>query len=293
MLMEAKQKTGVNGVSTLAEMPSDVESNNQEKSLSSSNPPSASGSSHVLEETTTSLNPDPKSPHLLNPMFELTPLNKSILMPSVAVQDNQKGGTVEGLSRTLPAASLSLNCTQQFHGSKSKPKPPGKPRRGRPPKNHVTTQPLPVVDETRKPVSEGATSPLVEERQSETDSLGLTRKRAAGSPAVASDAAGGPVPVKRGRGRPPKQREPAEPGEPGEQWIPAAQRRRLSSKSKVDSPVRLSYLFKGQDTNTASQGELNASRPLTRGALGKDLPSAKRRSWIDVEKELELELESE
>ncbi|XP_035000418.2 MAX gene-associated protein isoform X1 [Hippoglossus stenolepis] len=288
MLMEAKLKTGVNGVSTLADMPSDVESNNQEKSLSSSNPPSASESSHVLEETTTSLNSDPKSPHLLNPMFELTLLNKSIIMPSVALQDNQKGGTVEGLSITPPAASLSLNCTQQFHGSKSKPKPPAIiPRRGRPPKNRVATQPFPVVDETRKPVIESATSPLVEERQSETESLGLTKKRAADSPAVASDAADSPVPVKRGRGRPPKQREP------GEQWIPAAQRRRRSSKSNEDSPVRLSYLLKGQDTNTASLGELNASRPLTRGALGKDLPSAKRRSWIDVEKELELELDSE
>ncbi|XP_053301535.1 MAX gene-associated protein [Pleuronectes platessa] len=288
MLMEAKLKTGVNGDSTLADMPSDVlsdvESNHQEKSLSSSRSASPSESSHVLEETTTSLNSDPKPPQKLNPMFEFTLLNKSIIMPSVAVQDKQKGGTVEGLSKTLPAAPFSLNSMQEFYDSKSKSKP--KPRRGRPPKNRVATQPFPVVDETRKPVSESATSPLVEERQSETEYLGLTKKRAADRPAVASDAADSPVPVKRGRGRPPKPREPVE------MWIPAGQRRGVS-KSNEDSPVRLSYLFNGHDSLTASLGGQNTSRPLTRGALGKDLPSAKRRSWIDVEKELELELESE
>ncbi|XP_060947666.1 MAX gene-associated protein isoform X2 [Limanda limanda] len=290
MLMEAKLKTGVNGISTLAGMPSDVESNNQEKSLSSSNPASASESSHALEETTTSLNSDPKSPCKLNPMFEFTLRNKSIIIPSVAVQDNQKGGTVEGLSKTLPAAPFRLNCMQEFYDAKSKSK--SKPleilrRRGRPPKNCVAAQPFPVVDETRKPVSDSATAPLVEERQGKKVSLGLTKKRAAVRPAVASDAAGSPVPVKRGRGRPPKQRDPVE------MWLPAGQRRTGVSKSNEDSPVRLSNLFRGHDTNTASLGGQNASRPLTRGALGKDLPSAKRRSWIDLEKELELELESE
>ncbi|XP_069371108.1 MAX gene-associated protein isoform X2 [Paralichthys olivaceus] len=212
MLMDAKLKRGGNGVSTLANVPSDV----------------------------------------------------AAIMPSVAVQDNQEGGTVAGLSKTLPAPS--------------NPKPPGvHRRRGRPRKNRV-----PVEDETRQPVSE--------ERQSETKSLELTKKRAADSPAVASDAADSPVPVKRRRGRPLKQRQPVE------LWIPTAHRRRGSSKSNESSPVKLSYLYKGRDTETAENtllGEPNTSRPLTRGALGKDLPSAKRRSWIDIEKELELELESE
>ncbi|XP_037837560.1 uncharacterized protein magl isoform X2 [Kryptolebias marmoratus] len=58
-----------------------------------------------------------------------------------------------------------------------------------------------------------------------------------------------------------------------------------------DSPVRFSNRSYKAATSTTPEGEAYTSRPLTRGSLGKDFPSAKKRSWIDVEKELEPELE--
>lgn len=89
-----------------------------------------------------------------------------------------------------------------------------------------------------------------------------------------------PVPGKRGRGRPRKTNEVLNDGDPedssddGTTWRPPM----CSSLNGKCTPVRSSRL-----------SDRNSRRPLTRGALGKDFPSAKKRSWIDVERELEVD----
>ena len=72
------------------------------------------------------------------------------------------------------------------------------------------------------------------------------------------------APKSQGRGRPPR-----------EVW---------RSPDKARSTGTVCSPDMDQEGGTGS-----GKRPLTRGALGKDFPSAKRRSWIDVEKELGLD----
>lgn len=95
--------------------------------------------------------------------------------------------------------------------------------------------------------------------------------------ATVGDGAGKPVPVKRKRGRPPKKS--------SQQSNEEEEYRILQSYHKIKP--------KGSPTETEPLHSSHTSRPLTRGALGKDFPSAKKRSWIDVEKELEPEHEFE
>lgn len=83
-----------------------------------------------------------------------------------------------------------------------------------------------------------------------------------------------PVLLRRGRGRPSK-RSSSE-----RLWIPpVVQRESVTPKSDTIP-------------DTFSK-ECRKARPLTRAALGKDFPSAKKRSWIDMEKELEQDTDSE
>lgn len=79
--------------------------------------------------------------------------------------------------------------------------------------------------------------------------------------------------LKRGRGRPPK---------------------RSSSKGLWNPPVIQGSLTpKSEDIPERFSKESRKARPLTRASLGKDFPSAKKRSWIDIEKELEQDTDSE
>ncbi|KAI3363786.1 hypothetical protein L3Q82_001394 [Scortum barcoo] len=143
-----------------------------------------------------------------------------------------------------------------------------------------------VVEDTSKSVGKSETSLVDEERQSEKRNSEMT-------PAAESTGAVSAA-VTRRRGRPPRKKS-------APLWSPPVMRRgRSSSKSNEDGPVRLSRSFRSPNTKpkqSPAQTTLlragNTSRPLTRGALGKDFPSAKKRSWIDLEKELEPELESE
>ncbi|XP_061602784.1 MAX gene-associated protein isoform X2 [Cololabis saira] len=80
-----------------------------------------------------------------------------------------------------------------------------------------------------------------------------------------------PAPIKKRRGRPPKMKMG--------QMTAAT---RTDADSVDDRPVTFSV-------NSFKNGDL--VRPLTRGSLGKDFPSEKRRSWIDIERELDPELE--
>ncbi|XP_028296033.1 MAX gene-associated protein isoform X2 [Gouania willdenowi] len=77
--------------------------------------------------------------------------------------------------------------------------------------------------------------------------------------------------AKRRRGRPPKRKSDLESSGP------VKKANKALSKDKKDRTV--SY--------TKFPGEPSKSRPLTRGSLGKDFPSAKKQSWIDLERELE------
>lgn len=89
------------------------------------------------------------------------------------------------------------------------------------------------------------------------------------------------APGKRGRGRPRKTRvHPGDSSDDGATWLPGVG---LSSDgSSKCTPAR-----------SARLSDRNSRRPLTRGALGKDFPSAKKRSWIDVERELEVDTTQE
>ncbi|XP_071334903.1 MAX gene-associated protein isoform X4 [Trachinotus anak] len=303
MFMKAKQKGEEGKGSPSANtQPSDVVSKNQDKSFSASGQPSDSESSCVLEaDKTTSSNSDPERSCTTNPLAELAFLNKSIYGPSVPVQtveNIQERCTVAGLNKTLAAACLSFKCVSQVPPL-AKAEPSSNPSvvhhcRDRPRKNPVLSlreiKKKPVVEETRKKVSE--TIILAEERQKEKESLEVTKTQAEDSTAMVSDVADNPVSVKRGRGRPPKKKTRL--------WRPVAQQGKGPSKSSKDSPVRLSCHLKSPDTKpeadpaaTTLLGDIKSLRPLTRGALGKDFPSAKKRSWIDIEKELEPELEYE
>lgn len=283
MVMNTKQK-GEDGDT----QPSDVDS-----LLKSANP---SESGRVLEEedkTVRFSNPKLKRLAVKAPLAKLATLNKSIIGPPVApkaAENSQEGGSV---------SCLSFNHGRQIPTAVEPDPSPGSVRRGRgrPRKNPITpVTPVPPVSENEKPtvvedssktrLSESKTSILVEERQSKKIIVVVAKD----TPAVVNDS---PVPVKRGRGRPPKKKQ--------EIWSPPATGAGSSpSKSNEDSPMWLSRSFKSPDASpkrspaTASlQVHMKTSRPLTRGALGKDFPSAKKRSWIDVEKELDPELEYE
>lgn len=82
-----------------------------------------------------------------------------------------------------------------------------------------------------------------------------------------------PLLLKRGRGRPPK---------------------RSSSEGLWNPPIiQGSVTPKSEDIPQNVSKESRKARPLTRAALGKDFPSAKKRSWIDIEKELEQDTDSD
>ncbi|XP_041814517.1 uncharacterized protein magl isoform X2 [Chelmon rostratus] len=296
MVMNTKKKGEAGEVSM---EPSVVDSSeNKEKSLSKSDHTLDSEVSLILEEdkTVQSPNSEPTRSGVTSPLAELAHLNKSITVPLVALQaakNSQEGDAVVSLNKTPAAACLSFNPVQQVPTNvepEPEPSPPVVRRgRGRPRKNSVTPASQngkhTVVEDTSKSVSESEISIQVEKRQSEK----ITSEVAKDSPVVSDS----PVPVKRGRGRPPKNKS-------RQVQSPSRVQARSSPKSSEDSPVRLYRRFKSPDTKpkgspatTTSLGDVNTSRPLTRGALGKDFPSAKKRSWIDIEKELDPELESE
>ncbi|XP_040920857.1 MAX gene-associated protein isoform X2 [Toxotes jaculatrix] len=256
--------------------------NNQAKGFSAPAHPSGTEHRKVLEEDkTASSDSDPKPP------AEHALLNKSIHVPSGTVkaeENSQEGGTVGGLNKTLEAVHHRRSSVK----GETDPNPPVvHHRRGRLRKNPAPPvgekEKLTVVEETKKSLSESEISVVIEKEQAKV------------TPGMVSDVADNPVPVKRGRGRPPKKKKKL-----AHLWSPVARGGSSPSKSNEDSPVRMSLRFKSPDIKPkaspaapTSVGGINASRPLTRGALGKDFPSAKKRSWIDIEKELEPEPEFE
>lgn len=226
---------------------------NQEKSLSASEQPSDSEG----DRTTSSA---------FDPTGSGAPADVEVGAPSQLLKD-----PAGGPNKPLPIC-LSFNRVPQAAATVDpKPEPEPEPsshvprrRRGRPRK-----QPLPPVGNDDKSV-------VVEETK-KSEKMEVTE--------TGSDVAETPAPVKRGRGRPPKK---------SKLCSPDAQAGSSPSKSSKDSPARLSCDSKNQNANAeALLGDINAPRPLTRGSLGKDFPSAKKRSWIDIEKDLDPDVESE
>lgn len=285
MVMKAKQKGKDSNVDAKVDS-----SKKQERSFTEHLSDTESSCTLEEDKTVQSSNSKPKHPGATTSLSELALLSKPIIVSSVALQpvESPDGGTVVGLS---------------FNQIRTEPEPDSSPsvvrrRRGRPRKTPVTfmseNEKSPVVEDTSKNISESETSIMVEEtsengEESEKLTLEMTKTRAEYIPGVGGDK---PVAVKRGRGRPPKKKLV-------QSWSPKVmQSGRILSKPNDDSPVRLPRSFKSPETKSKESpatdtllGDINTSRPLTRGALGKDFPSAKKRSWIDIEKELEPELE--
>ncbi|XP_029352314.1 MAX gene-associated protein [Echeneis naucrates] len=297
MFMKAKPNGEVAKVNTSANMhPSDVGSKNQ-KSFATSDNPSVSESKCVPEEgKTTPSKFDSKHLSAKIPLTELGLLHKSIQGPLKPVEDSREKDKVAGLNKPVSADCLSFKRTHQVHPLTEAEDPNTsvvQRRQGRPRKNSVhpvsENEKCTVVEKPRK--SQSKMDIQVEVKQSERSSFDVPERRAKGISVMVSDVADSPVPAKRRRGRPPKRKRK----KAAHRWGPDGQE--SPSKSDEDSPVRLYRPFKSPDTQPMAastlSGAVNTSRPLTRSALGKDFPSAKKRSWVDIEKELEPELEYE
>ncbi|XP_061609594.1 uncharacterized protein magl isoform X2 [Phyllopteryx taeniolatus] len=90
----------------------------------------------------------------------------------------------------------------------------------------------------------------------------------------------------RPRGRPPKGKAKSDEDQP------FTLKRNSKSQAIRRRPgrPRKSQTFRYSSGDAGSGG---ASRPRTRGSLGKDFPSAKRQSWIDMELEMEMDPDSD
>ncbi|XP_068197812.1 MAX gene-associated protein [Antennarius striatus] len=268
MVVNPKQKRE----KTEADMqPPDVD---QQMNLVNSDRPTES--SHVSDEEKTVAFPN--SRQILSDknsaLARLVQLNKSLSAPSPVLDCTLKTqeGTVVGLKKS---ASQSFNNMSEVPTSIDA-KPNGSPTvahraRGRPRKHPISKNGRSaVVRDSRKRVSDSDTSLVAGEDQRQATRGANTEC---------------PVPVKRGRGRPPKKKH----GESPNQF-----------KYEEDISFRLPKHLESTDnkltpnlTSTPKAGEGKASRPLTRGSLGKDFPSEKKRSWIDVEKTLEPDFDSD
>lgn len=251
--------------SSVQKQPLDTDSSkNQERSVSECEQPSDSDTSRITEEDKP-IHPsdsEPKCSGVTFPLAELTLLNKTICKPSVGQQpgqQNDNGGSVVGLDKPLANTSLSYNSVPEFPEPISSPNVLTVFRRGRGrPRKH----PVRPISENRKRMMVGNDSKKVRSWKVRTQIhiQDTTEKNN--------------VPVKRGRGRP--SRKPQNLMGP----------KRSEDDGPTYSPNGKSAVSPAAD---ASLKDANATRPLTRGSLGKDFPSAKKRSWIDVEKELDSE----
>lgn len=148
-------------------------------------------------------------------------------------------------------------------------------------RNSTTGEPSSFPGTTSEPptvAADAESRPAKISKKEQTAPASAKPRRGPGRPPKRALAA---APGKRGRGRPRKtpsaplnNRHPADSSDDGATWHPG----------KCTSPDRKSKRAPARSTRLT---ERNSRRPLTRAALGKDFPSAKKRSWIDVERELE------
>lgn len=179
--------------------------------------------------------------------------------------------SVSFLNKSILLVQKALQAAEQIPAAQPQPAPQAAPTnppvqrsRGRPrktPRIHVNpaSERLAVRDSV-KTLHHCETSTPVKAGPKENVALSVTKGDS-------------PVLLKRGRGRPPK--------------------RSLSEGLWIPPVVRESATPKSNNIPDKVSKESRKARPLTRAALGKDFPSAKKRSWIDVEKELEQDTDSE
>ncbi|XP_029984833.1 MAX gene-associated protein isoform X2 [Sphaeramia orbicularis] len=271
MVMKPKESEGNPSVQ---KQPLDADSSkNQERSISECEQPSDSDRSHIKEEDKP-IHPSDSEPKCSGgtfPLAELVLLNKTIYKPSTGQQPGQQnddGGSAVGLDKPLTNACLSFNSVPEVPEPVPSPnvlsifrRGPGRPRKH------------PVI-----PISENRKRMIVGNGSKKFNSWKV-RSQIQVKDTIEKNG----VPVKRGRGRPPRKSENL-------MGPPAPKRREASPDGPTYTPNGKSVV---SSTADASLKDANTTRPLTRGSLGKDFPSAKKRSWIDVEKELEPDMDSE
>lgn len=182
--------------------------------------------------------------------------------------------SVTFLNKSILLVQKALQAAEQIPTVQPQPAPQAAPAqppvqrsRGRPrktPRIHVNPAPASdqlAVRDSVKTLAHSKTSTPVEAGPKKNVVLSATKGDS-------------PVLLKRGRGRPPK-RSSSE-----RLWIPPVVQRESVTPKSDNIPDNFSK-------------ESRKARPLTRAALGKDFPSAKKRSWIDMEKELEQDTDSE
>ncbi|XP_077949715.1 MAX gene-associated protein isoform X2 [Gasterosteus aculeatus] len=255
MVMEPRKK-GQEGTVNMS--PSDVEALvRQAQSLSS-------GSPRALEQGG-AVQASPLPSGIAALVAELTPPDRLVSRPSVARRGAKKSRKVcaaGGSGKKIPATANPDRAAGRSRGRPRK-RPPAKPPGG--------------------DAGRSETSPPVEGGRNQRKSSKGTKTPAPGPAGGGDDGDGsGPPKVKRPRGRPPKKRSP-------QLWSPPVSR----SASLPSDCGRGSPSLGSSGSKRRAAGDGGACRPLTRGSLGKDFPSAKKRSWIDVEKELEAEAEPE
>ncbi|KAM9703863.1 uncharacterized protein mgab isoform 2-T3 [Menidia menidia] len=265
MVMNPREKEK-SGVSSSADTKaSDTDSPKcSEENVATANQPSESEPGRALEQSAAPSDPDPKLAGVFSPLRQLALLNKSIVVPSpdLRVEEKNEGaGKGESENNGQPSAPVSSDSVrwavrpEALQSHRSRKWPFANPPAG-------AAEPRPHVGETPSP-AEGARGDKIP--QTDTKMCAATN----------------PAPVKSRRGRPPKR------GSLLPQSPPA--KRGATRPSDSFSPGRLTACPDGENA-TADAGW---SRPLTRGSLGKDFPSAKKRSWIDIERQLEPDPDSE
>ncbi|KAJ0027088.1 hypothetical protein NQD34_018088 [Periophthalmus magnuspinnatus] len=234
----------------------------------------------VLVQQPTSLDPQqprpaPPQPYIFkSPLANIGYLNKTVSNqtlptspPSATTTTTKTKLTPFHQPRTYPTPANRPKefpiPPKLFHKPQTIASSPVKRRRGRPRKH-------PFPDDARTPNSklEIKEDPDYSPTNLQTTPSATNKRAAAG---ISS-----PQPAKRGRGRPPKSR------------------RGLMLSPRVELE-RCPYLEVKKEEEEwdidISSVHVNGSRPLTRGLLGKDFPSAKKRSWIDLESELDVDIE--
>ncbi|XP_065819878.1 MAX gene-associated protein [Labrus bergylta] len=243
----------------------------------------------MLRKCVPTTKPQPKPQVVPTAKGDHVVLNKQIIVPLVDLKTVKKRSTEAGEMKTHGAARLTFEHVRQVPTYVVEPKPDPDPPAVRRSKGRPRKHPLPRVGENAQHAvtceSESEPSILIADVKPEKEPVEVTKTQSEDySP-----------PVKRGRGRPRKDKKKEQFLQ---MWRPPPNLTRRTRPKSEDSSDRFSGTFQSPDAKckteeSPSPGHRSTSRPLTRGALGKDFPSAKRRSWIDVEKELEPELEYE
>ncbi|KAM9355013.1 uncharacterized protein mgab [Pholidichthys leucotaenia] len=208
-------------------------------------------------------------------LSELALMNRSLIVPLDATEPSQKGAPSVGSNNCMSAVHLNFKLV---HHNSSLAKPGHDPSTTM--KQHGRGRALKDSDPPFSPNKKR--NVVVKSKECHRDIKTLVQndlEKPEDNPGEAEQATDTPLPVKRSRGRPRKDlKTAAQAGmSPVKRIVTSLSTQNHNPNAELEkSPIRTTP---------------NTSRPLTRGSLGKDFPSEKKRSWIDIEKELETELE--